>query len=554
MESFKFSFLFFLKVVCIFICIFPSQDCLAQQSLDSSTYYYNKIRYPEKVEDLPQGYLYYKKILPRYLTNHDTISAITSLHLIAIAEFEMGRIYDSETSITDALRLLDQISPKKRRSYTDEIGLYNHLGIVYRTLNQPETALKEYQKALEKATSTKDSITLTNNIANLNKDLGNYNKAIIQLTWAQEKSRTINDTLRLAQTTDNLGTIQSIVGHPNALQHLLQALEIRKNFNNNHLYTSYKHLSEHYFRISETNIAREYAALANTTAKNISAEYRKDALALQIKTGDNKLAKEYIRLNDSIAKAELKQRNTFALYLYNVEKEKERTQAAELAQEKERRSKSIFQIIGVSIVLLSVALFFILNYRHRKEKIEEVYHTESRISKKVHDEVANDLYQIMAKIQTLPSTNEALLDDLENVYHKTRDISKENSIIKTKEDFDEELTDLLQTYQNDRVNVLTHNFGQINWTSLNNEKKVTLYRVLQELMTNMRKHSNATLVVITAKQTGKTVQIKYTDNGVGCELKKGNGLLHTENRIRSVKGTIIFDSTVNKGFTAKITV
>ncbi|MGK0429243.1 MAG: signal transduction histidine kinase, partial [Psychroserpens sp.] len=52
----------------------------------------------------------------------------------------------------------------------------------------------------------------------------------------------------------------------------------------------------------------------------------------------------------------------------------------------------------------------------------------------------------------------------------------------------------------------------------------------------------------------KTIGINCSDNGKGCDLKKGSGLQNVENRIASIKGTITFDSELNKGFKTKITI
>ena len=48
--------------------------------------------------------------------------------------------------------------------------------------------------------------------------------------------------------------------------------------------------------------------------------------------------------------------------------------------------------------------------------------------------------------------------------------------------------------------------------------------------------------------------ISYSDNGVGCDLKKNTGLHNTENRIQSINGIISFESEHNKGFKSKISV
>ncbi|MCB0468222.1 MAG: ATP-binding protein, partial [Aequorivita sp.] len=190
--------------------------------------------------------------------------------------------------------------------------------------------------------------------------------------------------------------------------------------------------------------------------------------------------------------------------------------------------------------------------KHKKEKIVQVHNTETRISKKVHDEVANDVYHLMAKIQGNTTDNEELLDDLEMIYNKTRDISKENSAIEIQENFSDQLNDLLLSYQTDKVKIVTRNISKIDWNTISEIKKTTIYRVLQELMTNMKKHSNATAVVLSFQQNKKNISIEYTDNGTGSDLKNKNGLLNAENRIKTLNGTIIFESKPNKGFKAKI--
>ena len=76
--------------------------------------------------------------------------------------------------------------------------------------------------------------------------------------------------------------------------------------------------------------------------------------------------------------------------------------------------------------------------------------------------------------------------------------------------------------------------------------------MLQELLTNMKKHSNASIVVLSFEKSGKYLIINYKDNGIGTSLTKRNGLQNTENRIQSINGTITFESEINKGFKAII--
>ncbi len=85
-------------------------------------------------------------------------------------------------------------------------------------------------------------------------------------------------------------------------------------------------------------------------------------------------------------------------------------------------------------------------------------------------------------------------------------------------------------------------------------KRETIYKVLQELLINMTKHSQATLAVIAFIDSSNETVITYTDNGVGCTLIKNTGLQNVENRIKAIDGTVIFEPVINKGFKATLKV
>ena len=71
-------------------------------------------------------------------------------------------------------------------------------------------------------------------------------------------------------------------------------------------------------------------------------------------------------------------------------------------------------------------------------------------------------------------------------------------------------------------------------------------------MTNLKKHSKANIAIISFAEKSKKINIDYKDNGVGCAIKKNVGLQIAETRIKSIKGTITFESQTNKGFEVKI--
>jgi signal transduction histidine kinase len=304
-----------------------------------------------------------------------------------------------------------------------------------------------------------------------------------------------------------------------------------------------------------------YANKAYEIANQLNnSNYKLEALSYILLLDKNPKIKEYKKLADSIAVAKQTSENKFASMKYDFSEEKRKAEEAklkliesQLAEEKQKQLKLLYLISTLFILFMAILLYFILRSRHKKEELLQVYKTETRISVKVHDEVANDVYHIITKLQDNATINEDVLDDLEKVYNKTRDISRENSTINLEANFNEIVNDLLVSYKNNEINIITKNSAKINWKRVSKEKKTIIYRVLQELMTNMKKHSKASLVVVTFTQENKLV-IKYSDNGIGTENKTHNGLQNAENRINSVNGTISFDSHSGKGFKATITI
>jgi glucose-6-phosphate-specific signal transduction histidine kinase len=52
--------------------------------------------------------------------------------------------------------------------------------------------------------------------------------------------------------------------------------------------------------------------------------------------------------------------------------------------------------------------------------------------------------------------------------------------------FGEQLDDLFRSYETAEISVVTQNNASIDWDEISELKKKTIYKVLQELLTNMR--------------------------------------------------------------------
>lgn len=564
MKKLKKSFLFFYFPITCLVCVFSS-SISAQQATDSASYYREKILNPQNSTDLTSAYAYYENRIKENLKLRDTISAIRNLRYFAINQFNLGLLYECEESTIKAFSLVDKL---EKNDTTNEIkkALYNQLGKVYRGLYNYDKALEYYNRALEFAINSNDSILLLNNKANIYRDQFKNELALSELELVYKKRLALGDKGELARSLDNLAFIQSKLKHPNALTNMLSALKIRLDLNDTKgLFSSYRHLTYYYLDREMKEQASFYANKSYETAKSLnSVSYMQEARTLFITLNDDPNVIEYKRVEDSISKAKQLRENKFASYKYDIEKEQRRTQEAEQLREEQeletaqQRFQKTIYLFGLSVLFLAGGfLIYSLRQRHKKEKLQEAYNTETRISKKVHDEVANDVSGLMSFVQNMLQVPETiktlLLNALENIYLRTRDISSETGTIEL-EDFGLGLRNLLIQYNSKDTRIITNQLATIPWEQIADHKKIAVYRSLQELMVNMAKHSEATKVSIAFKNDGKQHIIRYTDNGKGASSKDlvFKGLGHVENRMQNIGGTFSFETSQGKGFMASL--
>lgn len=79
--------------------------------------------------------------------------------------------------------------------------------------------------------------------------------------------------------------------------------------------------------------------------------------------------------------------------------------------------------------------------------------------------------------------------------------------------------------------------------------ELTLYRVAQEGLTNVRKHAQATQAMMTLDYGAEQVKLQIRDDGQGCDTTTGGyGLLGLRERVQLVGGTVNIQSAPGQGF------
>ena len=89
---------------------------------------------------------------------------------------------------------------------------------------------------------------------------------------------------------------------------------------------------------------------------------------------------------------------------------------------------------------------------------------------------------------------------------------------------------------------------------LENSREIAIFRMIQELITNIIKHSHATEATVHLTQHDATLNIMVEDNGVGFDRSQLTstetmGLYTIQKRVEGMGGSVTIDTILQKGTT-----
>ena len=318
----------------------------------------------------------------------------------------------------------------------------------------------------------------------------------------------------------------------------------------------------------------------------------------------NNYASEYYYLDDSYKKAyetlkaskiqgdELLYRdNALEISNLNVKyqtSEKEKQILEEQAQKK--RNQNIAIGLGGSLLLTSIIAFLVYRNTKRKQRIAEqekeleIQKTTTllkeqeittinamiegqekerlRLAGDLHDNLGGTLAAVKMHIGNLQANlgksdnPQGLLDKantlISEAYTNVRSIAHErNSGVMAKEGLLPAIEKLASKVSSSNgLSIEVQDFGLED--RLSNHIEITIFRIVQELITNIIKHAQATEATISLTQHDSELNIMVEDNGKGFKVgkledKDGMGLGSIERRVEHLEGTMEVDSTLDKG-------
>jgi len=542
------------------------------------------------------AYTYYYKASKIFKALKNDIFSAKTLYGIAVVQKNEKDFTASEVTSIEALSILNQlestIEVKKYKSY-----IYNNLGLLFGELEQFEESISYYEKAinLKQEYDSKDSFNVSisvNNLALAYKKAGKYDLAIKYYSDILSNTDLIKKRPNLhALVLDNYAHTQYLNGNLDNLPELyFKALKVADSINPEGGYNSIiinQHLANFYFDKDEIDSARYYANTAKEIAENYSNDELLTSLLVLSKVEEGEKAvehlKAYVKLSDSLQKAERKIRNKFARIRFETQ---------QIEQENIRIARERMWLVIISIILLvaGVLIYIIITQRAKNKELqfakqqqeanEEIYNLmlgehekveearaleKQRISQELHDGVLGRLFGTRLSLDSLNMNNsdEAIktrsqyIGELKTIEEDIRKVSHElNTDFVSGSGF----IDILKTMVKTQTTVYKLKYDiyhddDINWDGVSNKYKIHIYRILQESLHNIHKHANATYIIISIKLENNVICLTVKDDGSGFDMaksKSGIGLKNMNARIAEIGGSLKIESEKNQGTTVRI--
>ena len=91
--------------------------------------------------------------------------------------------------------------------------------------------------------------------------------------------------------------------------------------------------------------------------------------------------------------------------------------------------------------------------------------------------------------------------------------------------------------------------------TLDERLQLTIFRIVQEQLTNILKHAKATCATINLTMLGKKIILLISDNGNGCDIlqeEKGIGIMNIKSRVELYHGSVTIVSVPGEGYALKV--
>ncbi|MFY0602891.1 MAG: tetratricopeptide repeat protein [Flavobacteriaceae bacterium] len=451
-----------------------------------------------------------------------------------------------------------KILEKEKISSWHLIGAYNNFGVLQQMSAKLDSAYYYHKKSLDLAITHNDSIGIPfaqTHIAEVYMKKKKFALANQYFNDALTIRQKRNDTYGIADSQLYLGDLYFVQGNfKKAIQYYTKGEEFAT-----------KH---HYFPLRKYALEFLYKSYDSISDLKKAFFYYKTF---------NKLKDSILNKNTNTRIAELE------IQFQTLEKEKEIAKQKEKLLENELtlKTRNLYTLLlSAAFIILGIVSLGVYrrNQYKRKQLVKELalkdalatIKTQNRlqeqrlkISRDLHDNIGSQLTFIISSIDNLKYAskdfNTTFKEKLSTISTFTSDtifqlrdtIWAMNKGEVSYKDFHSRIIAFIEKA---KVATSTIDFKIENSVqsafSFESIISINLFRVVQEIINNSMKHSNASMVRINTNEKEHFLNIEINDNGVGFNIKEvalGNGLRNIKKRMKEINGTVSIESESGKG-------
>lgn len=447
-----------------------------------------------------------------------------------------------------------EVLAEKYKFYSLLVHILLNKGTAFKGLDMPDKAIIDYRKALKLAKQYK---------------LSDFEKAaysnIGQLLMSQNKDSTAVTYFKRAIEIDDganpyySSSILELLGNAYIALEQYDSAE--------HILLSAVAIAEKYgLKSTQLSLQLKLSSMYERSGKyQLAFKHQKAAIALS---------------DDSVQFQKTREMQELETKYRTALKDKELVQKQVLLN---RKNTLILLISAGTLLVLVVAFAYIRNHNRLHSRRIYMLEQESeikalkammageekerlRISQELHDGIGGMLSVLNMNLSTIQKkkyvTAEAPLQDLNNPLAMIQDIASE--IRRTSGNLMPEallkygLVEAVNLYcmqleSSSPIEFDLQTYGALD--SLEKSVALIIYRMIQELLQNIVKHSNASLAVIQIRQHESKLTLHVEDNGRGFDPEhhsSGLGLKNLQARVDALKGYVSISSSEHSGTTVYI--
>jgi signal transduction histidine kinase len=593
----------------IFFCLFLTAPRVGVAGTSTDSTWFAHLRHPSQESDptlhidtinnIPYD-LMVSNLRSSSVWFHEAIAASSELNYekgLAVSFEKMGIVkyllgeYDSATYYNlQAVHLFEKLGlPVKKGTVLCTLGY----GMKRRNLNEAFSYYRKGMAILEMENSKSELCSGYDNFGVLFEMKGDLDSALHYYSLALSLKSSMNDSIGIPYSLNNIGLVALLrKDFSTALQYFTQAYKIRSKRNDSFgimenegyfgdLYKEWGHWSDaiKWYLISNTHCdSLNYPNLKKNNLEQLSLCYERSEMwqqALEATKQATEIGDKLLNNQNSRTIIELEQRYKAS------EKDKS---IITLQKDTAEKKQLIYLIAGVLVLITAGSVIY---YQIQKRKAREARDSaiiaereaglkaifdateeeRKRIAKDLHDGIGQQLSGLKLNWAGLEAQIDQSLPDLSSHIHElslvlddacteVRNIShqmmpkalQQTGLLPALQDL------LKKSFSLTPIKYRLEHF-KVESVRFEERIEISLYRIAQELLNNIIKHSQANEVLVQLFVNKKHLILIIEDNGKGfnaLEEKDGIGLMNISSRINTVSGEVIWEPGPKAGTVATI--